>query len=419
MPISEEVQKFLLNEAVERFLRYVKVWTTSSEGSTTTPSTDRQFDLGKILYDELKELNLTDVIHDEYGYVYATIPPSEGFEQIQPIGFIAHLDTSSAVSGNNVKPVIYKNYDGKEIKFESNKEISLSIEDSPLLAKYIGLDLITSQGDTLLGADDKAGIAEIMAACAAWQRFLELKHGKIVVCFNPDEEVGRGTVKINTKRLPTVCYTLDGSEMGEFEIECFDAWQAVLKFIGLSIHPGFAKGLMINAIHIASRFLNEIPELETPENTESREGFYHLTNLEGNSEEANAKLIIRDFDRVTNTKRMDYLNELKSKYEEKYHGLKIELNFTHQYENMITYIEKEQKIIDYAKKAIELAGLEVILHPIRGGTDGSALSAKGIPTPNIFTGGLLFHSRKEHIPTLALQKAAEVILNLAELWTKE
>jgi len=419
MPISEEIQKFILNEAVERFLRYVKVWTTSSESSTTIPSTNRQLNLGKLLYDELLELNLAEIIHDDYGYVYAILPPSEGFEEIQPIGFIAHLDTSSAVSGNDVKPVIHQNYNGDEIKFESNKNITLSVEDSPLLARYIGLDIITTQGDTLLGADDKAGIAEIIAACAAWQRFPELKHGKVVVCFNPDEEIGRGTEKIDLDKLPHVCYTLDGSEMGELEIECFDAWKATIRFIGLSVHPGYAKGLLINAIHIASRFLSEIPEAESPENTEDREGFYYLTGLEGHTEEAEAKLIIRDFDKEITSKRMDFLKDLKTKFEEKYSGLKIELNFEHQYENMISYIEKEQKIIDLARKAIEKAGIEVILHPIRGGTDGSALSAKGIPTPNIFTGGLLFHSRKEHIPTLALQKAAEVIVNLATLWTEK
>ena len=419
MPISKEIQNLLLEEAVKRFLKYVPVWTTSDENINTTPSTDCQFDLGKLLYDELIELNLMDVIHDKYGYVYATLPPSEGFEGTPNIGFIAHLDTSSAVSGKDVKPVIHKNYDGTAIKFEFNQDITLSVEDSPLLAKYIGLDIITSQGDTLLGADDKAGIAEIMAACATWQRFPELKHGKIIVCFNPDEEIGRGTEKIDITKLPKVCYTLDGSEMGELEFECFDAWRAILRFIGLSVHPGYAKGLLINAIHIASRFLSDIPEAESPENTEEREGFYYLTSLAGNSEEANAKLIIRDFDKEVNMKRMEFLKNLKSKYEENYPRLRIQLDFEHQYENMITYLGKEQKIIDLAKEAIEKTGLEVIIHPIRGGTDGSALSARGIPTPNIFTGGLLFHSRKEHIPTLALQKAAEVIIHLAALWTEK
>jgi len=419
MFISEEIKNFLLKEAIKRFLRYVKIWTSSDDSSNSTPSTPNQLELGKLLVKELNELGLEKVEQDEFGYVYATLTPSKGFEYAQPIGFIAHLDTSPAVSGKDVKPVIHNNYDGNEIKFENDKDLILSVMDSPLLQDYIGLDIITSQGDTLLGADDKAGISEIMAACAAWKQFPELKHGEIIVCFNPDEEIGKGTLKLDLDKLPLVCYTLDGSEMGELEIECFDAWAATIKFTGLSVHPGYAKGLMINAIHIASRFVSEIPKSEAPETTEERQGFYHLTFLNGTAEEATAKLIIRDFDKEINARRMDYLTNLKDIYTEKYPGLKIEINYIHQYENMYTYLEKESKIVDLAKNAIEKVGLKVIFHPIRGGTDGSALSAKGIPTPNIFTGGLLFHSRKEHIPTLALQKAAEVIINLANLWTKE
>ena len=212
---------------------------------------------------------------------------------------------------------------------------------------------------------------------------------------------------------------MDGSEIGQLEIECFDAWGVTIIFKGLNVHPGYAKGLMINAIHIASRFLSELPEAESPEKTEEREGFYHLMNLKGNEEEASATLIVRDFESENNEKRMEYLRRLKSKYEIRYPGLKIEQAFKHQYENMRKYLEKKQKIVDLAKKAIKLAGVEVKIHSIRGGTDGAKLSAKGIPTPNIFAGGILFHSRKEYIPTLALQKAAEVLIYLAELWTKE
>ncbi|MFX1339918.1 MAG: tripeptide aminopeptidase PepT, partial [Promethearchaeota archaeon] len=254
-------------------------------------------------------------------------------------------------------------------------------------------------------------------ACAGWKKFPELNHGPITICFTPDEEIGRGTRKIKKKLLPQICYTLDGSEMGQLEIECFDAWGATIKFKGLNVHPGYAKSLMINAIHIASRFLSELPEAESPEHTEEREGFYHLMNLEGNEEEATATLILRDFELKNNQNRMNYLENLKKLYELRYPGLKIELNFLHQYQNMLAFLEKEQKIIDLAKKAIELADLELKIHSIRGGTDGTKLSEKGIPTPNIFAGGLLFHSRKEYIPTLALQKAAEVIIYLAEQWT--
>jgi len=418
MKISKKIQEFLINDALERFLRYVKIWTTSDIKSPSFPSTQNQIDLGKQLRNELEDLGLEKIIHDKYGYVYADLPPSEGYENVKPIGFIAHLDTSQAVSGKDVKPVLHKDYDGSDIKFSQNEEISLSIGDSPQLGEYIGLDIITSQGDTLLGADNKAGVAEIMATCAGWKKFPELTHGPITICFTPDEEIGRGTRKIKKKLLPNICYTLDGSEMGQLEIECFDAWGASIKFKGLVVHPGYAKNLMINAIHIASRFLSELPEAETPEHTEDKEGFYHLMNLEGNEEEATATLIIRDFELKKNQNRMNYLENLKNLYELRYPGLKIELNFLHQYQNMLTFIEREQKAIDLAKKAIELAGLEVKIHSIRGGTDGAKLSEKGIPTPNIFAGGMLFHSRKEYIPTLALQKASEVIINLAELWTK-
>ncbi|MCK4382165.1 MAG: peptidase T [Candidatus Lokiarchaeota archaeon] len=415
--LSEEIKEFLHKEALNRFLRYVQIWTTSDEHSNSNPSTQNQFALGKILASELMELNLENVIHDEYGYVYGNLPASTGLEEVKRMGLIAHIDTSPAVSGKNVKPVIHKNYDGGIIEFVGNNDIKLTVEDSPILKDYIGLDIITSEGDTLLGADDKAGIAEIMTMCAAWQKFSELKHGPITVCFTPDEEIGKGTLNINKQRLPEICYTMDGSKMGELEFECFDAWKATISFTGLSIHPGYAKNLLINAIHIASRFLSEIPEYESPEHTEEREGFYYVTKLKGTVEEANIILIIRDFIEDNNKNRIEFLRKLKDLYELRYPGLKIDLKFEHQYSNMLQFVEKEKIVLDLAEKAIEMAGLEVKIHSIRGGTDGSRLSEMGIPTPNIFSGGLLFHSRKEHIPTLALQKASEVLLHLAQLWT--
>jgi len=414
--LSEKIKEFLLKEAMDRFFRYVQIWTTSDEDSQSNPSSKNQFDLGKVLVAELEILGLVNIIHDEYGYVYADLPASNGLEKVKTIGLIAHMDTSPAVSGKNVKPVVHKNYDGGAIKFVSNKEIELTVKDSPLLKEYIGLDIITSGGDTLLGADDKAGIAEIMAACAAWKNFPELKHGPITVCFTPDEEIGKGTQKIDKKRLPEFCYTMDGSEMGELEFECFDAWKASMTFTGLSVHPGYAKNLMINAIHIACRFLSEIPDHESPEHTEEREGFYHMQELRGTIEEAKTKLIIRDYDEINNKKRMEFLQKLKEIYEFRYPGLKIELKFEHQYRNMLKFIEKEMIVVDLAKAAIKMAELDVKIEAIRGGTDGSKLSEMGIPTPNIFSGGLLFHSRKELIPTLALQKAAEVIIYLGQLW---
>jgi tripeptide aminopeptidase len=414
--LSEEIKDFLLEESVKRFLKFVQVWTTSDELSQSNPSTENQFELGKILAAELKELNLENVVHDKYGYVYADLPASNGLQNVRRIGLIAHIDTSPAVSGKNVKPVIHKNYEGRTIEFASNKDIKLTAEDSPILKEYIGLDVITSEGDTLLGADDKAGVAEIMTACAAWQKFPELKHGPITICFTPDEEVGKGTLNIDKQRLPEFCYTMDGSEMGEVEFECFDAWKTTITFTGLSVHPGYAKNLLINATHIASRFLSEIPEQESPENTEDREGFYYVSGLKGSVEEAKTILIIRDYIEGNNEKRMNFLKKLKELYELRYSGLKIDLQFEHQYSNMLRFIEKDKFIVDLAEKAITMAGLEVKFHSIRGGTDGSRLSEMGIPTPNIFSGGSLFHSRKEHIPTLALQKASEVLLHLAQLW---
>ncbi|MFW9947618.1 MAG: peptidase T [Candidatus Odinarchaeota archaeon] len=420
MLVSKEIQEFLLNDALERFLRYVKIWTTSDESSTSLPSTDNQFELGKILVEELKQLGLQNVVQDDLGFVYAYLAPTQGCEHVKAIGFLAHLDTASSVSGKYVKPVIHRNYNGQDIKFTQNKDLTLNINDSPNLKNYFGLDIVTSQGDTLLGADDKAGIAEIMAACASWKKYSELRHGPITICFSPDEETGKGIIiKADKEKLPKICYTIDGGEMGELEYECFDAWSATFDFKGLSMHTGYAKNLMINAIHIACRFFSELPEFESPERTEEREGFFHLSNLQGTAEETTAGVIIRDYDLKGNQRRMNYLKALKNLYEIRYPGLKINLNFEHQYENMFRYLEKEQIIIDLAKKAIELAGLELKVHSIRGGTDGALLSTKGIPTPNIFTGGLLAHSRKEYIPTLALQKSSEVILYLAELWTKQ
>jgi len=417
MELTKEIQEFLYHNALERFLRYVKIWTTSDITIESVPTTKNQLVLGKILVEELKELGLSNIAQDEFGFVYAYLSPSNGLEKIRPIGLIAHIDTSYSVSGKDVKPVIHRNYDGNDITFTQDDELVLTINDSPKLSKYIGLDIITTEGDTLLGADNKAGIAEIMAACTAWKKFPELKHGPIFICFSPDEETGLGMTKVNKNNLPDICYTVDGGEMGELEYECFDAWKAIFKFKGLNVHSGYAKNKMINSIKIASMFFSDFPESESPEHTEKREGFFHLIEMQGDPEETTARMRIREFDLEKNKRRMNYINTLKNAYEIRFPGLKIDIKYTHQYQNMVEFIEKKPLIIDLAKQAIERTGLEPIIHPIRGGTDGSRLSAEGILTPNIFAGGLLFHSRKEHIPTLALQKAAEVLIHLADLWT--
>ncbi len=419
MKLSENIQEYIKQRVISRFIKYVKINSSSNENTDTFPSTNEQLFFGKILVDDLKEQGIKNIAHDEYGYIYANLPASKGYENIKSIGFIAHLDTSPSVSGKNIIPVIHRNYNGGEIYFEKNKSLILSPKDSPELMKYIGYDIITSKGDTLLGADDKAGIAEIITACETLIENPEIKHGPIVICFFPDEELGKGTQKINLSKLPEICYTIDGSEMGFLEIECFDAWKVNINFKGLNIHPGYAKDLMINSIHIASRFLSDLPKLESPEHTEKRDGFYHLCSLEGNVEESKAILIIRDFEESKNKQRIAYLKELKEKYEKKYSGLKISMDITHQYKNMNKFLQNHLNIINYAKEAIKKSNINFNLHSIRGGTDGAYLSENGIPTPNIFTGGLLFHSKKEYIPTIALQKATEVIIYIAEIYAKK
>jgi len=417
MALSEEIRSFLQNEAVTRFLRYVKVHTTSDESTGTTPSTQRQFDLGRMLEAEIRELGLKDVLLDEFCYLYATLPASRGVKGM-PIGFLSHLDTSPAVGGENVKPIFHENYDGSSLTFPDDPQFKVTVDDSPELKDCIGDSIITASGTTLLGADDKAGIAEIMAALAAFQKFPDLKHGEIRICFTPDEEVGMGTAKINVDKLPKYCYTVDGGEPGEIEAECFDAWGATITFKGISVHPGYAKNKMINAATVCARFLAAMPEYETPEHTELREGFFHITGISGSEEEATAKMIIRDFQVPNNERRMDHLRKLKEYFEFRYPGLKIELELKHQYENMWTVMEKHPESVELARKALEAAGLPVKLKAIRGGTDGSRLSLMGHPTPNLFAGGMLFHSRKEWIARSSLRKAAETIVHLAGLWAE-
>ncbi|MHA1219299.1 MAG: peptidase T [Candidatus Heimdallarchaeaceae archaeon] len=420
MEISKEVQDFIQENVLERFLRYIPVDTTSSDETGTHPSTPEQLELGRMLKEELLELGLENVIHDEYGYVYADLPASQGYEDAPSISFLAHIDTSQAASGKNVKYQINKNYDGSDITFPNDDKLTITVDESPELQEMIGLDIITASGDTLLGADDKAGIAEIMTAATVWKKYPELKHGHIVICFTPDEEIGEGTLKIDMEKMNQLkCgYTLDGGVMGELETECFDAWKAEIEFIGLSVHPGYAKNKMINAIDVAARFFSQIPEFETPERTEKREGFYHLYDLKGGAEKAEAKMILRDFNEEENKRRMEYLQSLKDTFENLYRGLEVKLEFTHSYENMMKFIGSYPEVVEKAEKAIIAAGLEVNLSAIRGGTDGAKLSAKGLPTPNLFAGGMLLHSRKEYIPTKAMQKATEVILLIANNWIK-
>jgi len=416
--LNDEIKHFLLKEARERFLRYVQIDTTSDEKSGKHPSTEGQWHLAKLLQDELEALNMQAVELDEFCYVWAALPASEGVTT-QPVTFCAHMDTSPSEPGKNVKPIIHEHYDGGNITFPDDPNLILSPQESPELYKFIGQNIITASGKTLLGADDKAGVAEIMAALAAFKTFKKLPHPELRIVFTPDEEIGEGTLNIKTEKLANIGYTLDGGEIGELEDECFDAFRAKLLFHGVNVHPGKAKNIMVNAGAIAARFVATLPEYETPEHTELREGFFHLTEIKGSVNNAEISLILRDFEKEKNIARIDYLKQLIRMFELRYKGLTIDLEIKDQYNNMKEIIGEYPEIPEKAAKAIQASEVEVIKKAIRGGTDGARLTFKGIPTPNIFTGGLMYHSKREWIPEIALQKAAETIVRLCGFWAEK
>ncbi len=414
--LESRIQAFLLTEARERFLRYVRIETTSDESSGRHPSSEGQWNLARLLKQELEILGLEEILLDENCYLYATLPASDGISS-PSITFCAHIDTSPSESGANVEPLIHENYDGGILRFSKNSALQLSPEDSPELAACVGQNIISASGDTLLGADNKAGLAEIMAALAAFQRFNDLPHPELRIVFTPDEEIGEGSELIDMRKLGRYGYTIDGSEIGELEDECFDAFRANLSFQGMNVHPGYAKNRMVNAAAIAARFVAALPEYESPEHTEKREGFFHLMKIQGDENLARLSFILRDFDRQRNFRRIDLLKQLIQIFELQYNGLKVELEIEDQYQNMREVLQDYPEIVQKAEQAIDMAGLQLVRKAIRGGTDGARLSFKGMPTPNIFTGGMLFHSKKEWIPEIALQKAAEVIVHLCGLWT--
>ncbi len=408
---------FLRRDVVERFCRYVSVNTASSEDSETSPSTTSQLDLARILRSELEEIGLSGVTLDGHGYVYATLPASPGATR-GPLTLLAHMDTSPSEAGENVRPVLHENYDGGPLTFVDDPALVLSPEDSPELLWFRGETIITASGKTLLGADDKAGIAEIMSVVAAFSRFPELSHPELIIVFTPDEEVGRGTEHLDVNKLGQVGYTVDGGMIGEIDVECFHALRAVVEFMGMNVHPGYAKNRMINAGHIAARFAASLPEFEAPEHTEGREGFFHLTGLEGDENRAILKVILRDFDGNTNRRRVELLERLRDEFEIRYPGLGIELTVTEQYRNMSEVLDRHPDIVALAEQAMVMAGVEPVRKYIRGGTDGARLCFMGLPTPNLFTGGMLFHSRKEWIAVPALQKACDVLVNLCALYAE-
>lgn len=403
---------------VDRFIKYAKIDTQSDENSDQTPSTLKQFNLAKEIERELIEMGMTDVSLDNNCYLMATLPANSD-TNIPTIGFIAHLDTSPDMSGENVRPRIVEQYDGEDILLNEELNIVLSPNDFPELLDYVGEDLIVSDGTTLLGADDKAGIAEIITAMQYFLDHPEIKHGKVRIAFTPDEEIGRGADKFDVQKFDADWgYTVDGGEVGEFEYENFNAASAKVIIRGRNVHPGYAKNKMINALCVANELINMLPANERPEFTEGYEGFFHITSLNGTVEEAELSLIIRDHDRQMFERRKKILQEGVNFMNERYPN-RLQLELRDQYYNMREKIEPVNHVIDYALRAMQEVGVTPKVKPIRGGTDGARLSFMGLPCPNIFTGGLNFHSRYEFIPVRSMEKATQVIGKIVEIVAKE
>ncbi len=403
-----------MQQILDRFLRYVKIDTQSDPHSNTCPSTEKQWNLANELADELKEIGLSEVTLDENAYVMATLPANIDSEA-PTIGFISHFDTTPDFSGTDVNPQIVENYDGKDIVLNQEKNIILSPDYFEDLLLYKGQTLITTDGTTLLGADDKAGIAEIMTAMDYLVRHPEIKHGKIKICFTPDEEIGRGAQHFDVEKFGAQwAYTVDGSQIGELEYENFNAAGAKVVIEGKSVHPGLAKDKMVNAISIANEFMSILPPEETPQNTAGREGFFHIHSMRGEIESAEFELIIRDHDKVQFEKRKQLLKDITETLNGRY-GNCIHLDMRDQYFNMREKIEPVYHIVEIAKEAMEAVGVEPIIKPIRGGTDGAQLSYMGLPCPNIFAGGHNFHGKFEYVPLQSMEKAVEVIVKICEI----
>ena len=399
----------------DRFLRYVKYDTQSDELTNLTPSTPGQFAFAQILEKELRELGLEEITLDENGYLMATLPANTDKKDVPTVGFIAHLDTFPDMSGRNVNPRIVKAYEGGDIILNEADNIILSPSQFPELLNYLGQDLIVTDGTTLLGADDKAGIAEIISAVVYLQKHPEIKHGKIRVAFNPDEEIGQGAHKFDVERFGADwAYTMDGGEIGELEYENFNAAVAKVTFKGRNVHPGYAKHKMVNSIRMANQFILMLPRWETPEHTEGYEGFYHLVQIEGDVEKTTLTYIIRDHDRDRFERRKKELEHLVRKTNNEFPEC-CSIEIKDQYYNMREKIEPVMHIIEIAEQAMKDAGVTPKVQPIRGGTDGAQLSFKGLPCPNIFAGGLNFHGRFEFVPVPSMEKARDVIVEIARI----
>lgn len=399
----------------DRFLKYVSFTTTSDENTNMTPSTPGQMVFAKYLVEELKSIGLTEVELDKNGYVMATLP-SNIEKEVPTIGFISHMDTSPDMTAKNVKPRIVNNYDGNDILLNEEKLILLETEKYPEILQYKGQDIIVTDGTTLLGADDKAGVAEIVSAMEYLMEHPEIKHGKIRVGFTPDEEIGQGADHFDVEKFDAKwAYTMDGGEIGELEFENFNAAGAKVHFKGLNVHPGYAYHKMINSMRIAQQFVGMLPRWETPEHTQGYEGYYHLTNVEGTVEKSTLSYIIRDHDRDRFERRKREMQHLVNKINAEYGADTAQIEITDQYYNMREMVEPQMHIVDLAFEAMEAVGVKPNVKPIRGGTDGSRLSYMGLPCPNIFAGGHNFHGRFEFVPVQSMEKAMMVIIKIVEL----
>lgn len=403
-----------MEKLLDKFLRYVAVETTSDENSETQPSSQKEFDLLRMLQKELQDMGVKADL-DEYGYVMATIPANSD-KEIPAVGFIAHVDTSPDASGKDIKPQIIENYQGGDILLNAEKDIVLRVSEFPEMQQYIGKTMITTDGTTLLGADDKGGVAAIMCAAEYIMEHPEFKHGEIKIGFTPDEEIGRGVAKFDVKKFGArYAYTIDGGEIGELEYENFNAAAAKIHIQGSNIHPGYGKDKMVNSMLIAMELNAMLPVEQRPAYTSGYEGFFHLTEINGTVEETTMSYIIRDHDRSKFEAKKELMTSI-AEYLNKKYGDVVKLELKHQYYNMRQEVEPHYFIVEKAIKAIEMAGIKPKVQPIRGGTDGANLSFMGLPCPNIFAGGHNFHGKYEYVPLESMENASEVILNIVKLF---
>jgi tripeptide aminopeptidase len=403
----------------DRFIRYAKIDTQSDPNSPSCPSTEKQKNLGRLLVEELKQMGINDVELDEFGYVYGTIE-SNTHKKVPVLCFCSHMDTSPDCSGANVKPIIHKKFDGKDIILPNDNTQVIKFTEHPALAEQIGNDIVTADGTTLLGADNKAGLAEIMDAADYLMQHPEIKHGKIRLLFTPDEEIGRGTDKVNIKKLGAdYGYTMDGETLGHVENETFSADGVSIKIKGFPTHPGFAKDKMQHAIKIAAQIINNLPKDKTPETTEKKQPFIHPTSINGGLEEVEIKFIIRAFDTPTLLALEKELESITVNALSQYDKCSYEFVVTEQYRNMKDVLATCPQVVDYALEAIKKTGVEPVLSSIRGGTDGSRLSFMGLPCPNIFAGEHAFHSKQEWVSVQDMQKAVQTIVHLATIWEEK